>query len=320
RDALGDVAHGETLRRLDRLLRDGPALGMVAAVTTDGVSSTGLAVPRAATWVFHVGDRGTARTVGLRAPAVAAGVPGRMRVAESGLEGQIVHDPDPLRNVAARNPAGELGGGPGPVLVLPDVVDADELDERCDVVRQSGRPVELLIGVGADDLEPAVLRVPVGDHVFIGGSARTGRSTALRQVEAAWRRAHPGCPVVHVDRARPIAGSECADGEGPVLVVVDDAERVDDPDGGLARLIARPDVTFAVAARLEAVRVAYGHWTREVARSRCGLIMTSMGDVDGELLGVTLPRRSSIAPRPGLAWIVDTDGHRLVQVAARMPP
>jgi S-DNA-T family DNA segregation ATPase FtsK/SpoIIIE len=106
----------------------------------------------------------------------------------------------------------------------------------------------------------------------------------------------------------------------PVLVVVDDAERVDDPDGDIARLVGRSGVTFAVAARLEAVRVAYGHWTREVARSRCGLIMTSMGDLDGELLGATLPRRSPILPRPGLAWAIDHEGHRLVQVAARMPP
>ena len=95
---------------------------------------------------------------------------------------------------------------------------------------------------------------------------------------------------------------------------------MDDPDGVLAGLLTRSGVTFAVAARLEAVRVAYGHWTRDVARSRCGLIMTSMGDVDGELLGATLPRRSMIPPRPGLAWIIDQDGHRLVQVAARMPP
>jgi S-DNA-T family DNA segregation ATPase FtsK/SpoIIIE len=331
RDALGDVAHGQTLRRLDRLLRDGPAVGMVAAVTTDGVSSAGLAVPRAATWVFHVGDQGVARTVGLRAPAVAAGVPGRMRVAESGLEGQVVHDPEPLRDVDAGRSAHGPGGGPAPVLVLPDVVDAHELDGRCATGRASagpvGRPVELLIGLGADDLEPAVLRVPVGDHVFIGGGARTGRSTALRQVEAAWRRAHPGCPVVHVGRTRPVddadgevVDSQVVDGDVPALVVVDDAERVDDADGGLARLVARPGVTFAVAARLEAVRVAYGHWTREVVRSRCGLIMTSKGDVDGELLGATLPRRPSITPRPGLAWVIDQDGHRLVQVADRMPP
>jgi len=48
--------------------------------------------------------------------------------------------------------------------------------------------------------------------------------------------------------------------------------------------------------------------------------MTSMGEIDGELLGATLPRRSMIPPRPGLAWIIDHDGQRLVQVAARMRP
>jgi S-DNA-T family DNA segregation ATPase FtsK/SpoIIIE len=324
RDSVGDVAHGEAARRLDRLLRDGPVVGMVAVVTTDGASSAGLAVPRAATWRFD------------------AGVPGRMRAVESGLEGQVVFDPDAGRSLprAGRAPrTGPCAGRAAPVLVLPDVVDPDEFDARvavCASEGAQGRPVELPIGLGADDLEPSWLRVPVGDHVFIGGAARTGRSTALRQVAYAWRRAHPGGAVVRVGRHRPLDIDAAAlddpgigepgdddpriGGLGSVLVVVDDAERVDDPDGALTRLLARPRVTFAVAARLEAVRVAYGHWTREVARGRCGLIMTSMGEVDGELLGATLPRRSMIPPRPGLAWIIDHDGQRLVQVAARMLP
>jgi len=335
RDALDDVAHGETAMRLDRLLRDGPAVGIVAVVTTDGSSSKGLAVSRSATWVFHVADQGIARTAGLRGPMAAAGVPGRMRVVDSGLEAQVMFDPEPLRGTAC-----DTGGGPAAVLVLPEVVDADELDFRYPPGEAwdqlAGQPVELLLGLAADTLGPAVLRVPVGDHVFIGGAARTGRSTALRRVEAAWARVHPGGAVVHVDRHHPVdvdaltatrhrdgdvsGGGTGADDGQFVLVVVDDAERIDDPDGALARLVTQPGVTFAVAARVEAVRVAYGHWAREVARSRCGLIMTSMGDIDGELLGATLPRRSSVPPRPGLAWMIDQEGHRLVQVAARMPP
>jgi S-DNA-T family DNA segregation ATPase FtsK/SpoIIIE len=309
RDAVGDVTHGEAARRLDRLLRDGPVVGMVAVVTTDGMSSAGLAVPRAATWRFE------------------GGTPGRMRVVESGLEGQIVFDLDVVRAFApsdAAEPARSCAGRPAPVLVLPEVVGPDEFDARLDVCPSEwsdGLPVELPIGLGADDLAPAWLRVPVGDHVFVGGAARTGRSTALRQVEFAWCRARPDGTVIHVDRRRPVDGDLAAgDDRGSILVVVDDAERVDDPGGTLARLLTEPRVTFAIAARLEAVRVAYGHWTREVARSRCGLIMTSKGEVDGELLGATLPRRSMIPPRPGLAWIIDHDGQRLVQVAARMPP
>ncbi len=331
RDALGDIAHGETALRLDRLLRDGPGVGIVAVITTDGSSSKGLGVPRSATWVFHVGDQGIARTVGLRSPVVGPGVPGRLRVVESGLEAQVVFDPDPLGGAArdpardpTADPAADREGGPMPVLVLPEMIDTDHLDARSKIAskRSSGQPVELVIGLGADDLEPAVLRVPVGDHVFIGGAARTGRSTALRQVEAAWRRAHLDGRVIRLDRHQSVV-AELPVGDldsPPVLVVVDDAERIDDHDGRLGRLITQPGVTFAVVGRLEAVRVAYGHWTREVARTRCGLIMTSMGDVDGELLGATLPRRPPIMPRPGLAWMIDQDGHRLVQVAARMPP
>lgn len=335
RAALDDVTLGEAAMRLDRLLRDGPAVGVVAVVTTDGSSTKGLVVPRSSTWVFHVDDPGAARTVGLRAAVAGPGRPGRLRVVESGLEGHVALDPEPLRGIA--RVAGDQRLGPAPVMVLPDLVDPDELDARTPIDagtpmdgrtpidgRTDGRceqqPVELLVGLGADDLEPAQLRVPTGDHVFIAGSARTGRSTALRQIEAGWRRAHPGGRVLRLGRHQRI-GDEIVDGDAsPFLVVVDDADRVDDPDGRLARLVAQHRATLAVAVRLEAARVAYGHWTREVARSRCGLIMTSTGDTDGELLGVTLPRRSSIPARPGLAWMVDQRGHRLVQVAARMPP
>ena len=243
RDALGDVAHGESARRLDRLLRDGPALGMVCVVTTDGSSSAGLAVPRAATWVFHVADQSVARTAGLRAPAVRAGVPGRLRVVESGLEGQIVLDPEPLRGVPVDGVESE--GSPESVRVLPEVVDPADLAAGCSATTSTDlatdRPIELLVGLAADDLRPARLAVPIGDHVFVGGAARTGRSTALRQIEAAWREAHPGGRVLRVDRSG-AADLECA--EQPVLVVVDDAERVDDRPRAPrpARVTARRDV------------------------------------------------------------------------------
>ena len=199
RDAVGDLAHGEAARRLDRLLRDGPAVGMVAVVTTDGVSSAGLGVPRAATWRFE------------------GGVPGRMRVVESGLEGQVVFDPDAARTLAPAGPAtrsGPSAGRAAPVLVLPDVVDPDEFDTRVarcarGVVARGVRS-SCRSGSAPTTSSPSWLRVPVGDHVFIGGAARTGRSTALRQVEFAWRRAHPGGTVVHVDRRRPVDGDLAA--------------------------------------------------------------------------------------------------------------
>jgi S-DNA-T family DNA segregation ATPase FtsK/SpoIIIE len=105
------------------------------------------------------------------------------------------------------------------------------------------------------------------------------------------------------------------------LLVVDDAERTHDRDGLFAEILRgdHPHVTIVAGARLESVRSAYGHWTREVARSRCGIVMTAPGEIDGELLGAVLPRRSVVGHRPGLGWVIDGGGLRLVQVAGRMP-
>lgn len=328
RSALGDVAMAEASAQFERLLRDGPALGIVSCLTTEGSSASALTVSRSATWVFRVENADVARATGLRTAPVVVTTPGRLRVVENGLEAQVAFDDEgPFSvpsgvEVCLERPAG-LG-------VLPAEIDADELDRRVPsgcvgVDACDERPLELLMGVAADDLGPAMLRVPIGDHVFVGGGARTGRSTALRQVESSWRGRHPAGVVVVVDRHHPLTTTSLAIADDlvrPVLVVVDDAERVDDPNGHLARLVAqrRRGLTVAVAARLESVRVAYGHWSREVTRSRCGLIMTAATEVDGELLGVTLPRRPLIAARPGLAWLVDDRGHHLAQVAARMPP
>jgi S-DNA-T family DNA segregation ATPase FtsK/SpoIIIE len=177
----------------------------------------------------------------------------------------------------------------------------------------------LTVGWGAADLTVEHLDVPAGDHVFIGGGSRSGRSTALDRIVDAWREVHPDGEVVIVGRRG--LGTDLLSESVPVLVVVDDADRVADPDGRLAAIAAgrSGEVTLVAAARIESVRAAYGHWLREVTRSQCGLLLTSSGEVDGDLLGATLPRRSPIPARPGLAWLVDRHGPRLAQVAARMP-
>ena len=297
--------------RFDRVMQEGPGLGIVTLATTDGSSPTVLATTIGERWILHC-DATIARAAGLRSMPPPA-ISGRLCIVESGLTAQVVFDPDPLAGLPRRSD----GSSPPAVEVLPAFVDPDALAGGAD-----GLLGGLLVGIAADDLQPAVLQLPVGDHVFIGGASGTGKSTVLRQLECAWSRRNPTGVIVHVDRRHPLdrsAGFDEAD-VSPVLVVVDDADRVDDTDGHFAAIVAgrRPGVTVLAAARLEAVRVAYGHWVREVARSRCGMIMTSAGEVDGELLGATLPRRSVIPPRPGLGWLIDAQGHRLVQVAARM--
>ena len=146
---------------------------------------------------------------------------------------------------------------------------------------------------------PASLTVPDGEHVVVLGPARSGRSTALVRIAAAWREAHPsGWVVVVAARtggplpawATTQAGAvvvstvaevvafldrSVADVHG--LLVVDDAERVDDHADALATLIARrdPNVLVACAGRPDSLRTMYGHWTAVVRRSRLGLLLAA---------------------------------------------
>ncbi len=319
RAALASIERADAAARLDRVLQEGPAVGIVACATTDGTSVGTLSAVPGERWVFHLDDPSTARAVGVRVEPAPA-VPGRLVHVDSQLAAQVVCDPDVLDGLQRHDAAAPRGDRPEPIATLPDVVDPTELGPAPPVLGAAS----IVVGLDALGLDPAVLEVPAGDHVLIAGAARTGVSTALRQLAASWQDVHPGGTVVAIDRATPVADAlagAIGGDDDDVLVVVDDADRVDDPSGELAAIATgrRPGVTIAAAARLEAVRVAYGHWLRDVARSRCGLILTSTGDVDGELLGATLSRRTIIAPRPGLAWLIDRHGPRLVQVAARMP-
>ena len=297
RTSLASVDRTDAATRLDRILRDGPACGIVTAAACDDSTAARLTSIGADRWDFVA--------------------PGRVRLAASALFAQLVADVPPVPDQV------DATGGPPAITTLPEVVTPEALAACADPAEVPG-PGAIAIGLGAADLSPDGVWVADGDHVLVAGAARTGVTTALRQLERGWRTLHPEGKVVRVDRTR--RPDRChLDGvvasAVPVLIAVDDADRVDDPDGWLASVVAdrRPGLLVVAAGRLESIRGAYGHWTREVARSRCGLLMTSATDVDGDVLGTVLPRRAMIDARPGLAWVIDGRGHRLVQVAARMP-
>ncbi|MEO1057618.1 MAG: FtsK/SpoIIIE domain-containing protein, partial [Actinomycetota bacterium] len=295
---------------LTTIVEEGAAVGVIIVAGDDTSAATTLSVSDR--WIFHLAGPTADR---VRGTAVPAGVAGRLCVESSGL---IAHVARPPAVPAVRRPV-NAAGAPGAVEALPNTVA---------LCGGSGRPtcvangLELPVGLAADTLAPAALSVPTGDHVIVLGGARTGRSTALQLLAAQWQRATAGrvVNVVARDPTEQITAA-LANGDGRVLLSIDDAERIDDPRSLLTAIAngRHENVTIIAAARLDAVRSAFGHWTRDVARGRCGVIMSSSGDVDGELLGCALPRRSIIAPRPGLGWIVDPAGHRLVQFAAKLP-
>ncbi len=100
-------------------------------------------------------------------------------------------------------------------------------------------------------------------------------------------------------------------------MLIDDAEALDDPTGGLERLAASapPGVHIVAAVKADVARGLYNHWTRTVRRSRLGLLLRPNLDLDGDLLGTTLPRRVGVPLVPGRGFLVVDGNPRLTQSA-----
>jgi S-DNA-T family DNA segregation ATPase FtsK/SpoIIIE len=223
-------------------------------------------------------------------------------------------------------------GGPAAIGVLPSTVPVHSLPGPTVADGQWTVPV----GIGDADLGPAALVLHATDHVLVTGRPRTGRTSALALVADRWRAAAMPGPVAVV-AYRPSALCRAADGvvvthaadlarlaprRGPALVLVDDAELVDD-DGTLRALLAaaRPGLHVVAAGHPDALRSQYGHWTQLVRRSRLGVLLQPDAEVDGALLGAVLPRRTHPAPRPGRGYVVVDGQAELVQLAqAPAPP
>lgn len=316
RNALGAIERQATFDLLQRVVNDGPAARVVAVLADDANSAMTMA-PVAHRWFFHLDDPGAARGLGLRAAPVPHGKPGRLRILACGREAQVTRGAAGLAEIPGR---GDVVGGPEPIVALPEAVDAASIEGADPLGGGGSGTVSLPVGISSTDLGVARLDLVDGDHVVIVGSPRTGVSTALARCVAGWRAdAHRrGTPfeIVEVDRRTPLDPEAIADPAVRVCVRVDDAHRID--DSGLLAAIAKgehPHVTIFAGGRADAIRGSYGHWTREVAKARCGIILTSRGDPDGDLLGAQVPRRSLIPARPGLGWLVDGGPLRLAQIA-----
>ena len=98
---------------------------------------------------------------------------------------------------------------------------------------------------------------------------------------------------------------------------MDDAELVDDADQLLARSLASADAGLRVVAagRPDALRSGYGHWTQLVRRSRLGILLQPDLLVDGDLLGVTLPRHRPFPRLPGRGYLVAEGRVEMIQLA-----
>ncbi|HEY3738026.1 MAG TPA: FtsK/SpoIIIE domain-containing protein [Jatrophihabitans sp.] len=178
----------------------------------------------------------------------------------------------------------------------------------------------VVLGLGGDGAAPIAVDLFAGrGRLLVAGPPRSGRTTLLRSIaaQAAGRArvlvaapprselthdaAGHGWDVLHTLHAR----SELTDDPGvPTLLLVDDSETLlDTPLGDaltdwLRRMPA--GVAAVVAGRSDDLAVTYRGIAADVRKSRCAVLLQP-SSIDGELVGVPLPRRRpQVIPGRGL--------------------
>jgi S-DNA-T family DNA segregation ATPase FtsK/SpoIIIE len=195
-------------------------------------------------------------------------------------------------------------------------------------------PWRIAIGMRESDLEVAELVLYEGEHAIVAGPARSGKSLTLWTIAemlrgngdvllaavAGRRSPLPDCPALDQVAAAAEAGAMLARlrvHSGPIVLLVDDAEGIDDADGAIGGLLSagRPDLHVVAAARADSLRTLYSHWTKEVQRSKVGLLLRPNIDYDGDLVGASLPRRAPVQMVTGRGYLAHNGELEIVQVA-----
>ena len=100
------------------------------------------------------------------------------------------------------------------------------------------------------------------------------------------------------------------------MLLVDDAETIEDPSGALARLLGDrlAHLRVVIAGRADSLRIAYGHWTQTARRSGSGIILGTISGADGDLWHRPIPAMPPEVP-PGRGLILINGRWQLFQAA-----
>jgi DNA segregation ATPase FtsK/SpoIIIE, S-DNA-T family len=327
--AFESVDHGRPLDTLLRLVREGAAVGLRVVMTGDRSALSGRAGSAFRDrLVLRLADPADFGLAGIPPRQVPGEMPaGRALVGPDALEAQLaVLDPETTgagqvralaelaMAVRARPPAPHTHDGLLPMRVepLPARLDLDAVEAAAKAAGTG--PGWALVGVGGDELRPAGVDLDADGPAFvIAGPPGSGRSTALATmgrwllgqgrpaVVVAHRRSpvralgdHPG--VLAVLGAGDAVGLDRQLAEHPDLVVLaDDAETLHDtaverPLLALLRADAEGGAALLLAGSAAEMAGSFRGLTVEARRARTGLLLGPLTPVDGDLLGVRVPR------------------------------
>ncbi|MDH3498678.1 MAG: FtsK/SpoIIIE domain-containing protein [Acidimicrobiia bacterium] len=324
-DEMTDHEHREAL---NQIMADGPAVGVYTAIgatqarTVPG-AMLGLLGSRL---VFQVADRMDYSALGVTVRAVPGLGAGRALDVGTGRFVQIIRYTD--EEVVHR----AVGVGPDrcapPVESLADTI---KLADLMHTAHGTVNRVTLPVGIADIDLNPATLDLEAGDHALITGTPRSGKSTALAAMAAAMRHVDPECEIIAVCprpsalREEPAVCHSLADvgaldgllemTTGRVLLLIDDADEVDDPDGVIETFMRSRQAGhhLIAAARSDALRGLLRHWTKTLRAARRGMVLCPLDGSDGEPLGARLPRTLPATMPEGRGYFCNNGQLSLVQ-------
>jgi S-DNA-T family DNA segregation ATPase FtsK/SpoIIIE len=331
-----DIAGMNLMDEFQRVFADGPEVGIYNVLTADraGAIPSSMASLVRQKLLMRLADRYDYAQFGVPTKTVPTFDPGGGVIAETQQIVQVATPVDGLTAAAGRYariyPA--PARPPLPVGELPSDVTVDQIPAVPDL---DARPWRIPIGIGEHDLGPASLVVYEGEHALIAGPARSGKTTALATVAAICRRARPDLAVITLSPPRsPLPGMvEPAnavdldalatdlparlDPDRQTLLLIDDAEVIEDSMNVLDGLFGghRANLFAVAAGRAESLRGMFSHWSRSLRRAKLGVLLRPNTDLDGDLLGVNLPRRPPVAMTVGRGFLVNSGDVEIVQLA-----
>jgi DNA segregation ATPase FtsK/SpoIIIE, S-DNA-T family len=318
--------------QLMRVLLEGPRAGIISALTIDRPSlvSGPLAAVAEQRWLFSLTDRLDYSLFGIRGRDVPMLNTLRCVDAQTSLVAQVADVDSITLEAACAWSLPDPSCRASRIQLLPSTVTPEDLDEA-DLEQ---RPWSLPMGISDVALDSANVPLHAGEHLLVAGPSRSGRTSLLASIAA---KVETYARVVVVSPARsalaglaphavalrpdqvdqiPVLIEEAL---GRVVVLIDDAELIDDPQGDLARLIAdeSDNLFVAVAVRPELLRANYGHWSRQLRRTRLAVLLRPT-DIDAEFVGATIPRRG-LPVEPGRGFLCQNGQVELVQFATASP-
>jgi S-DNA-T family DNA segregation ATPase FtsK/SpoIIIE len=322
---------------LTRLVREGLGAGIRFVIAGDrSLLNDRLAALVEDKLVLRLSDRNDFRLVNLNPKSVPDDMPpGRVLRADSGLELQVAlltadgagqAQAEALRNLAQaaseRWPAPTRTNRPFKVDVMPTSIRYDDMEELIAAARPASTPLWAVLGVGGDEMTAFGVDLGSVGAFVVAGPAKSGRSTTMvamaqslleggARVIAVCPKRSPltelkGDDALTVLPATPTAAEiteALAAGSGPVAVLVDDADAIARTEADEAIVTAQkaaPPGTFGIVAAggIEELKSELKGVAAVARKAKAGILF-SPASLDGDLVGIRLPRNLAGRTPPG---------------------